>query len=94
VVAAIREFGFDVPDLTPARVLEPRKIIRMGSPPLRIEVMHEIDGVEFDQCRREALEVLLGEIRVPVISLADLRKNKRAAGRHKDLDDLENLPED
>lgn len=32
-------------------------------------------------------------ITVPVIDLASLRKNKRAAGRYKDLDDLENLPE-
>ena len=93
VVTAIRDFGFDVPDLTPARILEPRSMLRMGLPPLRIEVMNGIDGVEFYDCRPRALNVRLGDLLVPVISLADLRKNKRAAGRHKDLDDLENLPE-
>ncbi len=94
VVAAIREFGFALPNLTSELVLEPRKILRMGLPPLRIEVMNQIDGVEFDECRSRALDVRLGTLRVPVISLADLRKNKLAAGRHKDLDDLENLPDE
>ena len=94
VTSVVREFGFDVPTLNADAVLEPRKILRMGSPPLRIEVMNQIDGVEFGACRRQALQVQLGELRVPVISLADLRTNKRAAGRHKDLDDLENLPDE
>ena len=94
VVAVIREFGFEVPELNAELVLEPRKMLRMGSPPLRIEVMNQIDGVEFGECHPRALEVQLGELRVPVISLADLRTNKLAAGRHKDLDDLENLPDE
>lgn len=94
VAAAIREFGFGVPNLTADLVLEPRKILRMGSPPLRIEIMNQIDGVEFGECHRRALKVQLGELHVPVISLRDLRRNKRAAGRHKDLDDLENLPDE
>lgn len=93
VVAAIRDFGFDAPELDAADLLHPRRILRMGSPPLRIEVMNEIDGVEFEGCRRRALEIDLGGVTVPVISLADLRANKLAVGRHKDLDDLENLPE-
>ena len=39
-----------------------------------------------------AVDFDLGGVRVPVISLADLKVNKRAAGWHKDLADLENLP--
>jgi predicted nucleotidyltransferase len=94
VADAIREFGFDVPSLTAAEILAPRKILRMGSPPLRIEVMNEIDGVEFAECRARALDARIGDLQIPVISLRDLRANKRAAGRHKDLDDLDNLPSD
>lgn len=93
VVAAIRAFGFDVPKLNADLVLMPRKIIRMGVPPLRIEIMAEIDGVEFEGCRKRAMEVELDGNVLPVISLKDLRANKLASGRHKDLDDLENLPE-
>ena len=35
---------------------------------------------------------LLNERQVNLIDLAHLKTNKQAAGRHKDLDDLENLP--
>jgi hypothetical protein len=72
--------------------LDPRRIVRFGIPPFRIEIMTSIDGVHFDACRSRAVEFDLGAVRVPVISLADLKINKRAAGWHKDLADLENLP--
>jgi len=54
--------------------------------------MTSIDGVEPDACRDRAAECDLDDLRIPVISLDDLKTNKRAAGRHKDLADLENLP--
>lgn len=54
--------------------------------------MTSIDGVHFDACRSRAVDFDLGGVSVPVISLADLKVNKRAAGRHKDLADVENLP--
>lgn len=92
VVAAIREFGFDTPNLTPELFLEERKIVRMGHPPVRIEVMNSIDGVVFDQCRENLIETDFDGISVPVISLPDLKVNKKASGRPKDMDDLEHLP--
>ena len=54
--------------------------------------MTDIDGVQFGECRSRAVEFDLGGLTVPVIALADLKTNKRAAGRYKDLADLENLP--
>ncbi len=55
--------------------------------------MTTIDGVEFDTCRDSAIDVDMDGVRVPVISLNDLKTNKRAAGRHnKDLADLDDLP--
>ena len=92
VLLALREFGFDLPALEPALFTDLRSIVRFGVPPFRIEVMTAIDGVEFTACRTRAVEFDLDDVRVPVISLADLKINKRAAGRHKDLADLENLP--
>jgi hypothetical protein len=64
----------------------------MGVPPLRIEVLTSISGVEFDSCYAEREMVQIEEIMVPVISLARLRENKAASGRAKDLADLESLP--
>ena len=92
VLRALREFGFDLPELEPTLFTDPRSIVRFGVPPFRIEVMTAIDGVEFEACRARAIEFDLDDVRVPVISLADLKVNKRAAGRRKDLADLENLP--
>ena len=92
LVAALREFGFDVPALEPSLFLDPSSIVRFGVPPFRIEVMTAIDGVEFVACHRNALHTDIQGIPVPVISLEDLKTNKRAAGRHKDLADLDNLP--
>ena len=92
VVAAIREFGFDTPNLTPELFLQQRKIVRMGNPPVRIEVMNDIDGVTFDQCRANRIASDFDGIPAFIIGLEDLKLNKRASGRPKDLDDLEQLP--
>ena len=92
VLQSLREFGFDAPVLESRLFIDPRSIVRFGVPPFRIEVMTSIDGVEFDACRARAVEFDVEGVPVPVISLADLKINKRAAGRHQDLADLENLP--
>jgi hypothetical protein len=72
--------------------LETNKVIRMGLPPVRLEVITSASGVDFNECyaNREIIEI--DAIPVSFISLEDLKKNKRAAGRHKDLEDLEHLP--
>lgn len=54
--------------------------------------MTTIDGVRYEECRRNAVRFDMDGLSVPVISLSDLKANKRAAGRHKDLADLDNLP--
>ena len=92
VVAAIRAFGFDTPNLTEDLFRQRRRIVRMGHPPIRIEVMNEIDGVTFEECRPAAILAFLDGIQVPIISLADLKRNKLASGRPKDIDDLQQLP--
>lgn len=92
IVAALRQFGFDVPGLEPDLFLVPDQIIRMGVAPIRIEILTGIDGVEFDDCAARAIAYRVGDEQVPVIGLDDLKVNKTASGRNKDLDDLENLP--
>lgn len=92
VVKVLSEFGFDVPELSTALFLQPDQIVRMGFEPVRIEVMTSISGVQFDECYRERLETTLDTEPVSLISLHHLRINKKASGRLKDLDDLDNLP--
>ena len=91
VVDTLREFGFDTPDLTTTLFLDDNRIIRMGLPPMRIELLTTISGVEFDECYRERLVTVIDSVEVSIISLHHLKRNKRASGRFKDLNDLENL---
>jgi len=92
VVAILREFGFNVPDLSTELFMKPNQIIRMGVPPVRIEIMTTISGVSFEECYPERVKDKLDGVEVNLISLRHLKINKKAFGRHKDLDDLENLP--
>ena len=92
VVEVLKEFGFDQPDLTPQLFQQKDRIIRMGMPPVRIEIATGISGVSFGDCYAARVVDLMDGIAVSLIDLAHLKINKRAAGRHKDLDDLDNLP--
>ena len=91
VVAAVRQFGFDMPELSPALFLQDR-IVRMGVTPLRIEITTAISGVQFKECYRGRVRDTLDGVKVNLINLRHLKINKKASGRHKDLDDLERLP--
>jgi aminoglycoside-2''-adenylyltransferase len=90
---ALREFGFAAADLTVSLFLSRNNAIRMGIPPIRIEILTSISGVEFESCYAEKETIRIEEMVVPVISLPRLRQNKAASGRAKDLADLESLPE-
>ena len=92
VVAVLREFGFGLPELTPELFQKPDQIIRMGVPPMRVEILTGISGLNFSECYPRRIVDLLDGIEANLIDLTNLKINKKAAGRHKDLDDLENLP--
>lgn len=91
-VRAIEQFGFDVPAAWAAWLRTKDHILRMGVPPMRIEVLTGISGVTFADCRPGRVIEQLDDLLVPVIALSDLIKNKKASGRTKDLNDVENLP--
>ncbi len=87
---AISDFGFS--GIDEQTFTHPSQIIRMGVPPVQIEVSTFIDGVEFSDCYAKRVTEEFDGIAVPIISLNDLRANKKASGRLKDLSDLEHLP--
>lgn len=92
IVTVLREFGFDLPELTPDLFLQKDKIIRMGNPPMRLEISTGISGVEFEESYASRVVDTLDGVEVNIIDLPHLKANKKAAGRLKDLADLENLP--
>lgn len=91
VVATLKEFGFDVPNLSANLFLQENKITRMGIPPMRIEILTTISGVSFAECYTKRTTTVIDGIEINLISLPDLKINKKASGRFKDLGDLANL---
>ncbi len=64
----------------------------MGVAPIKIKILTTISGVNFEESYiHKAVDEIDG-VEVSIISLNDLKINKKESGRHKDLDDLENLP--
>jgi predicted nucleotidyltransferase len=91
IIQTFKDFGFDVPDLSTNLFTKENQIIRIGIPPLRIEVLTTISGVSFEDCFINKKVVEIDNVKINLISLPDLKKNKAAAKRHRDLDDLEKL---
>ncbi len=92
IVTVLKEFGFDLPELSPELFLKEWQIIRLGVPPVRIELATTLSGVNFNECYAERVVDILDGVKVNLISLRHLKINKKASGRHQDLADLENLP--
>lgn len=91
LLAAFKDFGLDVPELTAAVFMEPGRIVRIGVPPVRLEVMNAISGVSFDDCFGQRIEESIAGLRICFIDRESLLVNKRAAGRPKDLADIDAL---
>ncbi len=86
------DFGFAVPNLSVELFLRPGKIVRMGVAPIRIAIMTSVSGLDFATAYSSRVDALVDGVSVTVIALKDLKANKRASGRLKDLDDLDHLP--
>ena len=91
LLCALDDFGFGSVGLTAADFMQPNRVVQLGYPPLRIDLLTSVDGVAFDDCYANRVEVQLDEVVVPFIALADLRRNKTASGRPQDLADLDAL---
>jgi hypothetical protein len=91
LLAALTAFGFPVTELTPEAVADRRRMLEMGVPPVQIHVMSAISGVEWDEAWSDRAEGTLGSRRVSFLGRDTYLRNKRAAGRPKDLADIDAL---
>ena len=85
------DFGFTPENFNPSDFKSKEKIVRIGFPPFRIDLMVSIDGVQFENCYPNRVEIKLDDVNVNFIGFDDLVKNKKACNRTKDQLDLENL---
>lgn len=91
VLAALEDFGFGGVGLGVEDFTRPDHVVQLGYPPLRIDLLTSVDGLEFQEAYERRVDVNMAGTSVPFISLDDLRTNKRASGRAQDLADLEAL---
>jgi hypothetical protein len=77
--------------MTSGDFAEPEVLYQIGLPPSRIDIMTSVTGLEFDTAWPNRIMATFGDVDVPVLGLDDMRTAKRAAGRLKDLADLEEL---
>lgn len=91
VLVALRTFGAPTHGLTAAEFSEPGLMLQIGVPPHRIDVLTEIDGVDFERAWQGRREVALAGLSVPVRGRSDLIRNKEATGRPKDRLDADEL---
>ena len=91
VIAALAAFGFQLPWLTADDFQAPGKVVQLGLPPVRIDLMTSISGVTWEEVAAHKVDDVLGDVPVAYLGRDQFIANKRAAGRKKDLADIEAL---
>lgn len=88
---ALERFRAPLSKMNPRDFSEPEVLYQIGMPPSRIDIMTSGTELEVDSAWRNRISAEFGDVAAPVLGLADLKQAKRAAGRLKDLADLEEL---
>ena len=83
----LRSMGFEKQDFLSAGYVS-----QIGYPPLRIDILNSIDGVEFDDASANMQRIQIEEnLMINYIGLDDFIKNKTASGRKRDLADIKEI---
>ncbi|MBD3170733.1 MAG: hypothetical protein GF307_14745 [candidate division Zixibacteria bacterium] len=92
IAKTLVEFGMPAYEISAELFMEKDRIMTMGMPPVQIEIVTGIPGVDFDECYARKVVGKFGELVMNFIGLNDLKAYKKAIGKEKDVEDLENLP--
>ena len=91
LVKALADFAFSPADLSIEIFTEPQSLIEIGVRPLQIQILNFASGLEFERAYENRVIGVIEGVEVSMIGMDDLKTNKEARGRYKDLDDLEHL---
>jgi len=91
MLKVLNDFGFSSLKITEDDFIKMNRIIQLGYPPNRIDIITSADGLEFQECYKARIQAEIENLKVNFIDLNNLKKNKKTTGRHQDLADLENL---
>ena len=93
ILQALAAFGFEFPDLTVDDFQNPNKVIQLGVPPVRVDLITSLTGVSWEEADASKEPGYYGDVPVYYIGLAQYIANKRATARKKDLADIAALGE-
>ncbi len=93
VILALKDFGFEFQELSPSDFQAPDKVVQLGLPPVRVDLITSLTGVTWDEASSGKQKASYGGVPVWYIGREQLIANKRALGRKRDLADLEALGE-
>jgi predicted nucleotidyltransferase len=91
IVKALDTFGFGSLGIEASEFTIENQMLQLGNPPGRIDILTTLPGVEFSKCYSSRTIIEVDGVSVNFIDLENLKKNKKATGRHQDLADIENL---
>ena len=94
IIAALSDFGFASPDLSAKDFEEPDRVVQLGRPPVRVDIVTSIDGVMWAEAWQGKAQGVYGDVPVYYLGREQFVKNKKATGRRRDLADLEALGEE
>lgn len=91
IVAALNDFGFGALAIGPDEFSKPGRILQLGYPPNRIDIITAIDAVSFEEAWNGRVAGTLAGQNVFFLGKAELIRNKEASARPQDLADLDLL---
>ncbi|MBK8465459.1 MAG: hypothetical protein IPL32_06475 [Chloracidobacterium sp.] len=91
VLAALRSFGAPLRELAKDDLTSPGTFYQIGLPPSRIDIITQLEEMDFAECWNRRKTGQIGDLAVEFISAPDLMENKERTGRPHDLADLEHL---
>jgi len=93
ILSALEGFGFGSLGLTADDFAIPDRVVQLGVPPVRVDIVTSITGVSWDEAETSRVQGTFGTVPVSFIGKEMFIRNKRKLGRNKDLADAEALDE-
>ena len=91
ILTVLKLFGFEGLGISIEDLTNENMVVQLGVPPVRIDILSSISGVDFDEAYSSKIKHKFGNTIAFFLSKEHLIKNKIASGRKKDLADLEAL---
>jgi hypothetical protein len=94
ILRALEAFGFGSLGLTVEDFAAPDRVVQLGVPPVRVDIITSITGVSWDEADASRVAGRFGNVPVSYLGKDAFIRNKRALGRTKDLADVEAVGEE